>query len=165
MYINSLEQLIAGAEVSIKHSINVLSIPSVKTGTVYEEEVVTSNDITVKNLTDAIKHLHTCKFDNALMCIRVCPDYPGKNGDIDAVKRCKYYSIKNVIFTAAVSFAVTVISTKALTTAASSLMYKKDANVANANVLKFGMAYVKTAKQKPHSFSEATRLLKKELKK
>ena len=165
MYVNYVEQLIAGAEASIKHSINVLSMPGVKTGTVYEEEVVTSNDITVKNLTDAIKHLHTCKFDDALMCIKVCPDYPGKNGDIDAVKRCKYYSIKNIIFTAAVSFTVTVIATKALTTAASSLMYKKDATAANANVLKFGMSYVNVAKQKPHSFSEATRLLKKELKK
>ena len=163
MYINSLEQLIAGAEVSIKHSINVLSIPVVKTET--SEEVMTVNNLTIDNLTNAIDHLHKCRFDDALACIKVCHNYPGKDGDIDAVKRCKYYSIKNVIFTAAVSFAVTVISTKALTTAASSLMYKKDANVANANVLKFGMAYVKTAKQKPHSFSEATRLLKKELKK
>ena len=152
MYINSLEQLIAGAEVSIKHSIT-------------SEEVMTVNNLTIDNLTNAIDHLHKCRFDDALACIKVCHNYPGKDGDIDAVKRCKYYSIKNVIFTAAVSFAVTVISTKALTTAASSLMYKKDANVANANVLKFGMAYVKTAKQKPHSFSEATRLLKKELKK
>ena len=163
MYINSLEQLIAGAEVSIKHSINVLSIPVVKTET--SEEVMTVNNLTIDNLTNAIDHLHKCRFDDALACIKVCHNYPGKDGDIDAVKRCKYYSIKNVIFTAAVSFAVTVISTKALTTAASSLMYKKDANVANANVLKFGMAYVTTAKQKPHSFSEATRLLKKELKK
>ena len=152
MYINSLEQLIAGAEVSIKHSIT-------------SEEVMTVNNLTIDNLTNAIDHLHKCRFDDALACIKVCHNYPGKDGDIDAVKRCKYYSIKNVIFTAAVSFAVTVISTKALTTAASSLMYKKDANVANANVLKFGMAYVKTAKQKPRSFSEATRLLKKELKK
>ena len=163
MYINSLEQLIAGAEVSIKHSINVLSIPVVKTET--SEEVMTVNNLTIDNLTNAIDHLHKCRFDDALACIKVCHNYPGKDGDIDAVKRCKYYSIKNIIFTAAVSFTVTVIATKALTTAASSLMYKKDATAANANVLKFGMSYVNVAKQKPHSFSEATRLLKKELKK
>lgn len=164
MYINSLEQLIVGAEVSIKHSIDVLGMPGVKTGTAYEE-VTTVNNLTIDNLTNAIDHLHKCRFDDALACIKVCHNYPGKDGDIDAVKRCKYYNMKNVVLTAAVSFTVTVLATKALTTAASSLMYRKDATAANANVLKFGMAYVNTAKQKPHSFSEATRLLKKELKK
>lgn len=163
MCINELDQLITGAETSIKHSINVLSMPSVAKSR--DEGVISIDDITANSLMKAIDHLHKWQFDDALVCIESCHDYSGKKGDIDAVKRCKYYNVKNVIFTAAVSFAVTVLATKALTTVASSLMYSKDHNAANANILKFGMSYVNVAKQKPHSFSEATRLLKKELKK
>ena len=162
MYINSLDQLIAGAEASLKHSINLLEMP---TAVNVNYDITTVDSLTIGKLTEAIGFLRKCQFDRALTCIELCSDYTGKGGDIDAVKRCKYYNVKNAVVTGAVSFTVSSLLILAVRIIMSMLLYKTDPSTANSNVRKYGMMCVKVADSYPTSFIELVKRFKNELRK
>ena len=160
MCINEFDQLCAGAKASLHGSID-----SMMTSRLVDASVITQNDNNCKYLTDAIYSIDRERCDDAIRSIKMCSNYLWKERDIDAVKRCKYYYIKNFVATAAISFTATIITAIAVNTITSTVLYKKNPSTANANVRKYGMAYLKAVENNPTSFSEATRLLKKELKK